>query len=476
MNDKRARWREDSGVALIMAMVFMLIVGAFLTVALGKNQATSASGQQVRDRGQLQYTLDGAVDDALQLLRQELVEDNPQTCTHPGDADGTGTLSLNGHSATYTCTTLAGRARTTADAARNTNYAIVVTGTAADSFLSSNAVSEPLLVSGSIYVSGPVTNNPGDVDLDKDIHVFPGDIVGNKTTSNCAAWSGDANFPLRLKPGTAGYQRGCTEQTTADAYEAIAVPTPALAPAPLNVAGCTVFFPGSYPAAPSLGNNSDNYFVSGVYRFESGNLNVPNNAEVVGGQPGGTDQTVALTNNCSAVTDGSALLAPGAPAGVNPLASGATWVFAGTSTLSNSGIVVLHSPPPVGTQPPVNVIAVGRAGDPNVVTITDPNSTTLLNAKLYAPDAAISFFANSATNTVARTGIVAKKLNIGAPSGSALAIYAPGAGAQTPPPPFRTVRIVSSDASAGSSATNTAIATLSNFAPFTVKVLSWRTG
>lgn len=473
MRSKRIRWEDDSGVALIMALVFMLVVGLFLTVALEKNQATSASGQQVRERGQLQYTLDGAVDDALQTLRQELVDDNAQTCTDPADAPGSGSLSLNNHTANYICTTLGGRARTAADSARNTNYAIVVTSPGHDSFTSSNQVNEALLVSGSIYVTGPVTDVPGDYDLRKEIHVYPGDIVGNKTTSNCASW--DAAFPLKLKPGTNGYQRGCTEQTTAEAYDVIAVPTAPTAPTRVTVAGCTIYFPGSYAVAPAFGNNTDNYLVSGVYRFQSGTLSVHSRAEVVGGQPAGTDQLVALNNSCSAMDDAAALLAPGAPVGITPLTSGVTLVFAGTSTFTNNGTVVLHSPPAVGAQPPVNVIAVGRIGDPYVVDLSDPDSTTLLNAKLYAPDAAVRFFANSATNTVARTGIVAKKLDIGAPSGSALAIYAPGGGAQTPPPPFRTVKIVSSDASGASGASNTAVATLSNFSPYTVRVLSWRT-
>lgn len=464
----------DDGVALVLALVFLLVVGLFATVALDKNASTSLVGGQVRDRSQLQYALDGAVDRTLQRLRAELVSGAPSTCTSPTAPAGGGTFALNGKTATWSCTTLAGTASATGTAATS-NYAIVVTGTGPDSFTSSNAVNQPLLVSGSVYVAGPVSNTPGDVDLPKQIHVFPGDVVGNQTTSNCAQWDADAAFPLTLRPGTEGYLRACTEQATTQAYEVLTAPTPAGSGLRLTAGACDVYFPGTYASAPSLANHSSSYFVSGVYRFQSGALSVPNTGRVVGGMPAANDEPVAFSHQCSGMTDTAARSLPGAPVGGAVLATGVTWVFAGTSTFSNSGRVALHSPPPpAGGSVPVSIMALGRAGDPTVVQVTDPSSTTLLNGKLYAPDAAVSFFANSATDTEARAGIVAKRLEIGAPAGSALAIYAPGGAPAAPPPPFRTVVVEATDGTGSTTAKQRAVATISNYAPFTVDVLGWR--
>ncbi|MCU1624763.1 MAG: hypothetical protein JWL79_3608 [Frankiales bacterium] len=482
----RLRRRGDDGVTLVLVLVFMLIVGLFTTVALDKAQSTTILGSQIRDRANLQYAMDAGVDRALQRIRDDDAAATDTvgatlcpTVAPPSDITEAGGFTFNGHSITYTCQTLAGRAKSAGDNVFDTNFAIVVTGTNDDSFQSSNAVGEALPISGSVYVAGPAL----DGQLKKPIVVSGGDIVGYVNTSNCASWTSaspanptESPANLRLFSATGGYLKTCTEETPAQAYIAAVAPTISRTDttSPITIAGCKVYFPGTYAHAPNIGNHTDNYFVSGAYQFNADGLSVPNTATVLGGKPALGDVPAPFSGgNCNTMTDAIALADVNAPAGVNVSASGVEWIFSGSSTFSNSGHVSLFTPPAATGQVPINIWAVGRPGDPTVVDVTDPNSTTLLNAKLYGPDASIDFFANSQTSTEVRTGIVAKDLNIGAPSGAGLAIFSPGGANEKPAPPFRTIKITAKESSGGLAA-NVAVATVSNFSPYTVDVLSWR--
>src|SRR3954454_13884410 len=81
-----SRRRDDSGAALMVALIFILVVGLIVTAALSKSGAVLRSDYLVRDTAQVQYGSDAAVDRALQLLRDDLKGGNPTIC--PSDADG----------------------------------------------------------------------------------------------------------------------------------------------------------------------------------------------------------------------------------------------------------------------------------------------------------------------------------------------------------------------------------------------------
>lgn len=502
--------RGDEGVSLVMALVFVVLVGLFTTVALDKSASTSLVGQQVRDRTALQYGLDAGVDRALQQLRDEMADSAPDTCTSPADADGSGTLALNGHSAAWSCRTLAGRAAVSGDPA-NTNYALVLTSPADGALTSQSGVSQDLQVAGSVYLRGKVVNG----DVGKPIELTEGDLV-SPISNNCESDLA-AVTRISLVSPTGGQMRACTEQSLAQVLPTVTLPSPApnvdistdtaLAVVRDGVqvtAGtnkCTVFFPGLYTRPPSLGNDSNNYFVSGLYYFNFSGTSSSDtkwdiddaNVRVVGGTRGSATDRPTPTTQCSAMgmSDATALALPiVAPllAGINAhvFTYGTTWVFGGASRLEvKKGGITLMSPPAGASSVPINLV--GGSSYTSAEYASQPLDTPLLvgggnqssmeiNAKVFAPDSRVEVFSTNNTVAAARGGVVARSVQLKASAAGSDALVvsaAPSSG--NPPAPFRTVVVEATDGSGATSADMRAVATISNFAPFTVNVKSWRT-
>jgi hypothetical protein len=490
------RQRGDEGVALIMALVFILIVSLFATVALRKSQTTLASGQVVRDRGDLQYALDGGVERALQLLRDDMVTatatSNPDVCPTVGVAPTTitaeaGGFELNDQKVDYTCQTIAGRAALSGEAGA-TNYVILITGTS-DTSLETQGGGAAFEVDGSIYLAAPRATLP------KEIAVKNGDIVAYTTGSDgcAAALKGLSGLTLSGPGGL----KACTEQIVAKALPPVVIPNPPsldIASLLINgkqIAGCKVFFPGIYSSDPIL-TRTDNYFVSGTYYFRNaGLIDVEGNSNVRAGRKAIPANVDALTASAcdgfddnrvlTALTPVERLLVDESTIDAN---GGATWVFGGNSRLEVKGSFALYSPLVTATNPVPMSLYAARSGDgfdmPSTATFVldtpNANPDMVFNAKIYARGAAIRFYATNPTVTFAQNGLVADTLFLkGSATSSSLKLKAPG-GAGKPPPPFRTVKVTSKDKTGGAAATNTAIVTVSNFPPFTVDVKSWRTG
>src|SRR3954452_14343189 len=96
---------DDEGAALIIALIFIMVVGIMITVGLSKTSSTAQSGYLLRNQAQAQYAADGGIDRALQVLRSDLSSNPPTSCTGlsgpdgspvdlTGKSDGSG-LSLN---------------------------------------------------------------------------------------------------------------------------------------------------------------------------------------------------------------------------------------------------------------------------------------------------------------------------------------------------------------------------------------------
>lgn len=496
------RARGDDGVALVMALIFLVIVALFITVALEKAQSTSLVGQQIRVRSQLQYTLDGGVDRGLQLLKGELSTGSPGTCTSPTDDDGQGTFDLNDQSARYTCRTIAGRAALSGDAGL-TNFALLVTDPADGALTTQSGAGTNLQVAGSVYLQGKITNG----DIGKPIDITDGDLVSPQS----AACQSNLDAVSRISLTGSGQLRTCTQQTLAQSLPAVALPSaPTVDLSPTLGAGvlftasggrkCTVFYPGLYTSAPVFGNDSKNYFVSGLYYFRNvGAWEVDDaNVEVMAGQRALATDTSTPTNDCSSMsmndaraTNPTAVVNAAAvalSAAIAPyrFAYGATWAFGGSSKLNvKKGAFTLFSPPLNGSPIPISLVGASSYTDASYVsqvqgapTITGGgnNSSMQLNGKLFAPKNYVEVFSTNNTVAAAKGGVVAFRilLKASASGTNALVISASNV-AGTPPPPFRTVLIETTDNSGASSARNRAVAKLSNFSPFTVTVLSWRT-
>jgi hypothetical protein len=496
------RQADDQGVSLVLALLFITLVGLFATVALTKAQNTTLSGVHLRERGQLQYTLDAAVERALQVTRTDMADTDPSQCAQPASPTATGSVSLNGVTSDWTCTLLAGRAKKSSDDT-TTDYAVVVTSPSAGALTTQSGASSDVMIGGSAYVNGAVSNS----DLNKQIGLTTGDYVSPFR----AGWDCDAALTALTDVSVAtGFLKTCTEQSLADALPTVALPTApvfdvsALFPNGVDVVTkapkktdttCRVFYPGKYTTAPGLLNGA-NYFVSGVYYFSGiGTWTFDgNNLSVTGGQRAVAADSATLNDDCKNMDDATAL---GQSAVATVLASiqpatftnGVTWVLGGSSRISMpKGRVTLFTPPVGGSSQPVNLVALGSAasgyaaigagpGTPIALNGMSNSTEARFNAKVYAPSASIDIFSTNKTEAVARGGVVAYELALQASvsGGDGLAISAAG-GVANPPPPFRTIKIVSVDSSGGSSGTNTAVATISNFAPYSVKTKSWRTG
>ena len=484
----------DDGVSLILALVFILIVGLFTIVALSKSEATLIAGEAVQSRSQTQYEIDGGIDRSAQVLRSEMSSADPGTCAQTSTPTANGTLTLNSTTTTWNCTLLAGRAKRSSDST-NTDYAIVITKPVAGALTTSNG-STALNIGGSVYMNSPLVAGNVKTDL-----ALAGDLVGPSPAS-CSTFDSFTAITV-----ASGYLKTCTEQSLISAEPTVALPA---APTfnvstsygngiPLIVSPghtCQVFFPGLYTTAPNLSNEA-NYFVSGTYYFNnlgtwqpwSSNSGV---RHVSGGKRSVSTDTPALSDDCATVTDAVALAlltvaADRTAVTAATFTSGVTIVLGGNSVLSvPKGTITLYSPPIGGSSVPMSLVAFDTATNGyaatsstlastiDVLTGTTNNTGLLVNGKIFAPSAGINIFSTNDTYAVAQAGLVAAQLTLQASTSGAgsVAISTPGA-LTTPPPPFRTVRIVSS--AAGANATNTAVVTISNFAPYTVLTKSWRT-
>ncbi|MDQ1689524.1 MAG: hypothetical protein QOK42_2499 [Frankiaceae bacterium] len=486
---------EDAGVSLVIALLFIVVVGIFADAALTKAADVAGSGAQIKTRTQLQYALDGGVERGFQDLVDDITTGAPAKCISAGAGASSGTFSLNGQSVSYTCNTLAGRAANSGDGA-TTNYAMVVTSPNASSVNTSNGVGTSVGFDGSMYVAGKLTNS----DVAKPIDLTGGDFVSPVSRANCAT---DLSALTQVTIDT-GQLKVCTEQTVAQAQGTAIVPnaptavlsSTLLSGVDIVTAGkhCHVFYPGKYlNAAPVI--SATNYFVSGLYYFENiGTWQIDGDDQITAGARTVSTDVPVPSNDCASMTDAAAMSSTNAAflllkSSIQPYVytNGATWVFGGNSTLDfKKGTVTLFTPPANGNPVPLNLVGayagMGGSGYTNLATgaglITggSNNSTLELNAKLFAPTASIAVFSTNNTVAAVRGGIVAYTVDLKASASGSGGILVSALGTVTdPPPPFRTVKIVTTDSSGANPATNTAVATISNFSPYTVKVYSWRT-
>jgi hypothetical protein len=496
--NRRAAMKSDEGVSLILALVFITVVGLFATVALTKSATVSGSGVSLRTRANLQYALDGSVENVYSTLSSELASGSPVSCTTVAGGTTSFSFSLNSQSVHSDCTTLAGRAKTTSDAA-NTNFALVVTSPSPSALITGNAVNRTVNVDGSVYLNGKVTNS----DLQKNVTVSTGDIVSPNSRTNCSA---DLLALTQLATMSSSQLKVCTDQTVADAQPPLALPdAPTVDLAPALKSGidnpshtCRVFYPGLYKQAPVL-DNAANYFVSGLYYFEDvGTWDIDNDSEVTGGARSVSSDSAVPNNGCKTMNDTTALgfsAFTALPATTRTAISGARFSYGSTIVLGGSsvlnfkkGAVTLFTPPSGGINA-LSFVGFPDSGVPSSIhgykamttgsdSITGGTNHSVMefNGKLFAPTTKVTVFSTNNTTAAVRGGVIAYTVDLSASaSGSGgVAISATSSGG-TPPPPFRTVKVVSNDASGTSTATNTAVATVSNFPPYRVDVLSWRT-
>jgi Tfp pilus assembly protein PilX len=531
---------DDDGVALVIVLVFMLVVGLILGAAVTKATAVTDSGISLQDRTMAQYALDGGAERAIQLMKTDVATAsvaNPATlCTAPAAAPvdittEAGGLTLNGHAVHYSCQTLAGKTANQNDPAV-TNFAVVLTDSGSDALTTqsgqangqSSTCANPagaLKVGGSVYFAGDETDNGAT----KRVIVCGGDLVQSSVTCTDAGLAALTNVVR-----DPGYLKACTEETLATAVPTVALPqaptvdlgatfAPLTTPLYEDIAQsgdtCRVFYPGLYQTPPALltSSHDGNYFVSGLYYFKFPNnndtLNVQSNTTVTMGDPSkrpANDATASGSSpTCDAMSDATAMAdLPGllplvdlTPINNAYFANGGVeMVFGAHSKLSVAGNMTVNTAPTPANTAWISLVAARGSTQPgqtagstdinrgytaysdlnhDVLSNQSASSTLIINGKVVAPSADIAIFASNPTDGVLRGGVIANDIDLGASvQGGGLAISAPAFINNPAPPPFRTVRIVSSEPG-GTNTTNVVEAKISNFSPFTVTVLSWRT-
>jgi Tfp pilus assembly protein PilX len=304
-----ARTKDDSGAALMVALIFILVVGLLVTAALSKSGAVLRSNYLVRDTAQVQYGADAGVDRALEVLRNELKANNPVSCASdaagaatdfgPGDSGGF-QITGNSHTMHYTCKTVNGKAKGVGGAIDN-DFAIVTTSTSSGALTTSNAVNDGVPVSGAIYMAGREANS----DLKKSVAVSNAGFFENFDPSQPGARASCLSSVAALTQitmTTQDFQRNCTAESVLDAMPAFNLPdapkdtvNPASVDYKSGGKTCRVFLPGKYTGDldskmitgdPSKHGEDANYFLSGLY-YLTGNSNVGNNQKriVFGGLP-----------------------------------------------------------------------------------------------------------------------------------------------------------------------------------------------
>ena len=492
---------EEEGVSLVIALLFIVVVGIFAAAALTKGAAVAGSGANIKVRTQSQYALDGAVERGMQDLVDDLATGSPAKCVDAAAGSTSGSFSLNSRSITYTCSTLAGKAAKTGDGSVS-NYALAVMSSASDALTTQSGSGSDLELDGSVYLAGAVANSG----IKKPISILGGDLI-TPTSATCT--TDLSNLTKITVPST--NLRACTEQSASSVKGSVSLLTAPTASLPstvtngttVNMGGgkkCQVFYPGLYTTPPQLSTSNPNYFVSGLYYFYSAsswNWQI-NGSDVTGGQRSVSTDSPVKADDCASMTDTTAM--SNIPGGLTSAVTtdianhrfsyGNTWVFGGTASLDmKKGNLSLFSPPKGSNTIPLSfVAATSSETSSGYVPITtgatvlsggSNQTSTTFNGKLWAPTGVVSLFSTNNTQAAVSGGVTVYKIDLQASTaGSGGILLSASGGVSDAPPPYRTVKIVTTDTTSGDAlpATNTAVISVSNFSPYTVKVYSWRTG
>jgi hypothetical protein len=546
-----ARRRDDEGVSLILALIFVVVLSLIVLAGLSDAFTTTQANTDTQGRVRLQYGLDAGISKALTALQADLKSGNPQDCTNSSAGStqvvqGLPVSYSNGSSPSVntTCQALAGQAESN-NGLTNMNYAIITTSTAGDDLTTQSGVSGSLLIGGSVYMASQIET---DGDLKKPVTVCSGSSCPTSASTE-ADFVGYLQNPTSTCPVSSLTQvtvtdglLACTQQTPSSVLPVIpseldlatmTPPSPDMSAVHWDVGSgkstCRVFLPGLYTSAPTLlpasGKKSgSNLFAGGLYYFNGVHTFNVNSSTVYAGwedpsppAPLPMDQGgIPSSDPCSSVSMSTVVSNltkfTGLPAGFSSSLIwqyGATFVLGGDSSIalqgsgSNSGSLTMFTPTAQFCDPktmpgkctqlvlPVNLYTVQSAdtgwatwdgvtacNGSSVFVVCNVNTSAdmLFNAKLYAANAPVDLFASSPSHEAALDGIVASTIMLQASASAGLSPEVTSISITgNPPPPFRTVCLISTDATGNSAGYDKAVAEIANGSPFAVTVLSWRT-
>lgn len=421
--------RDDRGVILPLTLVIVIVLGAVIVAVATYASATLRYGQVVEESADRLAAANGAMDNALEALDR-----NASLCALTTLANATGGYEYDLLSPTAAVSTINGvnprvRCRTIGGAVTGVEeFALILTGdpgtgARGGAILNIDGSTTPRkVVNGPVFMATrPV--EPSTIALDAPLTIQDGDLWYGRPT--CPA--PDVSVPLfpagphDLLINPAGYGIRCIQTPDWESLFAAARPSEAAvasglgAPATPTVdsAGCTVFSPGRYTSAPTLGDY--NYFRSGNYYFENvGNWTLANSYALFGwpgatgpGIPGKGNDTIG-SNPCVGAWEsdgdqGGATVFLGGNSRITIGANGALEVsgrdqagqFVAVHALETAGVPsIVHGDDPVGLPFPTRLIAIGSGG----------NKQISIQGLLWAPFASIEFDNVSNEAVAALTG------------------------------------------------------------------------
>ncbi|MEJ7583295.1 MAG: hypothetical protein WKF43_04240 [Acidimicrobiales bacterium] len=392
---------QDQGATLLLVLVFLTVFGVLIGAVLGAVDANLKTTSVVRNRAALTYAADAAIEEAVKRVAID-----PTLCPDDGTNSRLPDQTLNARLVRTSCDV-----RPDGGAALGASgWAAILTGDLDKQNGGEARFAGPISVAGTISASGgPIVNEGGSV------------------VQHDPKCEGELSAPapgvLRVEP-TPPYTWQCTTAPAPDPPHDLP-PKPDLPKGPLASDGCAVFFPGTYTDPPAL--SAENYFVSGVYYFES-----------IGPWLIG-DATIVAGSNPSDTTDlGNLPCRVGADAELGGGGSGfgVEWIFGGDSSISvgeNSEIEIFSRVPGPGPKergmtPRLSLVALPSpvgdylAADPPGGMLLDTaaaHPALALHGLVYAPS--VDLRINEPNGAVTfQNGLVARSLLVnltGAPSG-----------------------------------------------------------
>jgi Tfp pilus assembly protein PilX len=307
---------DDGGAILVIVLLFVLVVSLLVTAIADQTRASIGNALIVRGQQTKVYAADAGIEYGISALRADysLCPDS----AHPADLP---TQTIDGRSVDVHCDTVTG----TSSGLRGN--AIITLDRTAPSLATQSGGGGVKEIGGSIYSSW--------LDDSIQLTVKDGSVREQRASGAATSCSTDADKPSGLTftaPLVYGYR--CTTDAAPD--PGFTLPTSPVAPAPPQdvVGTCTTFFPGRYGTAGSpstLPLTAQNYFVSGVYYFESVTLDFNGGKTGVAGRMGPGDTNINGDTPCSNDSAGAAVGLPATTAGAKFILGGSSRIHVGNS-------------------------------------------------------------------------------------------------------------------------------------------------
>jgi hypothetical protein len=268
-------------IVLVVCVVLALVVVALAKYAAG----TLRFGQEVEASADRLAAAQGGMDNALEAIERGTSDCVTETIQNGNTVEYTMATPLNAIQPVITCTPFGGDV-TPVDA-----YAVIMTGANGQSgplLTVTNAPSEQKVFEGRVFMNG-APDVDTTIQLSSDLWIKNG--IFKYLDPECDDTVDLGGHPKEITLST-GYITSCSEEgweqflllkpaqpSTASFAARSNTTTP-------NTAGCSVWLPGRYDAAPVLGEY--NYFASGEYFFNNVGKWAIKDAFVLAGWPGAT--------------------------------------------------------------------------------------------------------------------------------------------------------------------------------------------